>query len=343
MVEAIDLNTVEVLMDPAVGEGALLKRAARRWPTAEILAADIDEPRVAALSVACPGWTVSVCDFLQSGAPQQLARQALDARSRAVLLNPPFSVRGGTRWQAPLTGTSTVMCGRAMAFFLGAVELLGRAGQLVALLPSGVLTSERDADARRWLDDRGALEEVMRPCRRSFKGAVSDTVIVRFTPGRARRGIQTSAAAASSCMPAWTVTRGTRQMHTVDRAPGPKTVRLVHTTDLRNGRVASTTARIRPTRADRVVHGPVLLLPRVGRPDPRKVVLHSRGPVALSDCVFAVAPVNGGSCAALRDHLLENFDELRSLYGGTGAPYMRRESLQGLLAALNGDAAPGTG
>jgi hypothetical protein len=210
----------------------------------------------------------------------------------------------------------------------------------VALLPSGVLTSERDADARRWLDNRGLFEEITRPCRRSFKGTVSDTVIVRFTPGESRRSLQESSVSVSSGASAWTVTRGTRQMHTVYGASGSKTVRLVHTTDLRNGRVARTTTHIQPTRADRVVEGPVLLLPRVGRPDPNKIVLHARGHIALSDCVFAVAPVNGGSCSALRDHLLENFDQLRLLYGGTGAPYMRRASLQGLLAAIQGDGVP---
>ena len=334
MVDAIERDEVKTVIDPAAGDGALLECATRRWPEARVFASDIDRSRVRALAARVE-WEVLAGDFLQRDAAARLTRSVGSASSRSVLLNPPFSSRGATRFSAGGGAPSTVYGSRAMAFLLGSSVLVGDEGQLVALLPRSVLSSERDAAGRRWLAGRGILEEISRPSKRVFAGTVAETVVVRWTPNLDQQtGAEERVSDPSATAAGWGVVRGSRQMHTVEPMVGPGTVRLVHTTNLRKGRICGARVRIRPTLADRVVDGPAVLIPRVGRPDARKIVVHSGTRIALSDCVFALTHPDESACRALLDLLIADFDRLRACYGGTGAPYLRRATLIALLTEL---------
>jgi hypothetical protein len=334
MVEAIDCGNVETVVDPAAGDGALLECATRRWPTARIVASDIDSTRVRALEQRT-SWDVQVGDFLEHNVASSLARHVGSVPTCSVLLNPPFSSRGGTRFNASTGSSRPVSGSRAMAFLLGSTRLVGEQGQLVALVPASVLTSERDAEGRHWLAQRGSLEEISRPSIRLFAGAVATTVVIRWTP-QIDQPVDPAifSRVLSSRTFGWKVIRGSRQMHTVKAVSGLGTVRLVHTTNLIDGHLAGACIRIRPTRADRVLSGPAVLLPRVGRPDSRKIVVHPRGRVALSDCLFAVGHTDVHACYTLREILRANFERVRACYGGTGAPYMRRETLVEMLTEV---------
>lgn len=333
MVEAIDRRDIETVIDPAAGDGALLESAVRRWPEARVVASDVDRRRVRALALRA-GWEVQAGDFLQRSGAARLARRAGTARTRSVLLNPPFSSRGGTTFGPGSDQIGPVKGSRAMAFLLGSSTLVGEEGQLVALVPASVLSSARDADGCRWLENRGRLEEISRPSKRAFAGAIAETVVLRWTPrtdSEARRQPHDSL---PRCTPSWAVVRGSRQMHTVEEATGRGTVRLVHTTNLRNGRIGGERVRIYPTPADRVVSGPAILIPRVGRPDPRKLVVHAGTKVALSDCVFALVHGDESACRALHDALKADFERVRACYGGTGAPYLRATTLLDLVTRI---------
>jgi hypothetical protein len=338
MVHAVERGNVEAILDPAAGDGALLRSASERWPYARMVAAEIDSDRARALAASTKNWYVQACDFLAHEALARLTACLRNTARTSVLLNPPFSSRGGTRWTASPGGESTVRASRAMAFVLGASAFVGSEGQLVALVPASVLTSERDAHARRWLGRQGSLEEVSRPHKRTFAGTVAETVVLRWTPNVQDSVLESveDAVPVQGYRPEWDVIRGSRQMHTVDPTRGRGTVRLIHTTNLLGGRIAGPNVRIVPTHRDRLVTGPVVLLPRVGRPDCRKVVLHRGGRVALSDCVFAVTYLNESPAAELCERLILDFERLRACFGGTGAPYLRRESLQCLIAQLEG-------
>jgi hypothetical protein len=333
MVDAVEVDNVAIIVDPTAGDGALLRSAARRWPNARLLGTDIDEARVRQLrKLRCE---VEVGDFLDQRAASRLAERARRSVSTSVLLNPPFSNRGATTYLAGGGAGAEIGGSRAMAFLLGASALVGDKGQLIALLPAGVVTSERDAMGRRWLQEHGILEQVVRPSKRAFRGAVAETVVTRWTPcaGAGNLRAQDRGARLEEAE-GWIVVRGARQMHTVHADSGRGTVLLVHTTHMRQGRITARPPKIRPARRDRVVCGPAILVPRVGRPDVRKLVLHLGGPIALSDCVFAICNPDEGSCALLHETLMTGFDALSSRYGGTGAPYLRRSDLVALVADL---------
>jgi hypothetical protein len=334
MVEAIERDQMEAVLDPAAGRGSLLSCAATRWPAARILAGELDESRVMSLRASFLGWTVHRCDFLDVAQAAPLARQAKAFPETSVLLNPPFSSRGGTRWATDIAGTM-ITGSRAMAFLIRASDAVGPRGQMSAIVPAGLLTSERDAPGRDWLTRHGVLEELERLDKRTFHGAVSATAHVRWTPrstihGHDGRGCKEPVLSGPSTSRSFVV-RGTRQMHTVERKSGRGTVRLVHTTDLRDGTARPSGLCIKPNHRDRVVAGPAVLLPRVGRPDWRKVALHLRGRVALSDCVFAITCSSGEGATALQQALVDRFALIKACFGGTGAPYMRQDDLVRLL------------
>jgi hypothetical protein len=331
MVDAIEICDVAIVVDPTAGDGALLRSASRRWPNASLIGTDIDEARVSKLE---PEWDVAIGDFLDPTTASRLAERAARSTTASVLLNPPFSSRGATTYCAGVGAGAAIVGSRAMAFFLGASALVGVDGQLVALLPAGVLTSQRDFTGRQWLHEHGSLEKVARVSKRAFRGAVAETVVMRWTPrpgGHQLRAPENNDVVGEAA--GWNVVRGARQMHTVQPGSGPDTVPLVHTTDLKQGGIAQGT-NIRPSDGDRVICGPAILVPRVGRPDVRKLVLYLGGPIALSDCVFGICHPDEGSCALLHETLIADFDGLKERYGGTGAPYLRRADLVALIAEL---------
>ena len=334
MVDAFEITDAAIVIDPTAGDGALLRSAAYRWPNARLLGTDIDGTRVQQLRER--GYEVESGDFLDQHTAHRLAGRTRDAPSTSVLLNPPFSSRGATTYTAGgSTGAVAITGSRAMAFLLGASALVGERGQLVALLPAGVITSARDATGRDWLQEHGELTLVTRPSKRAFRGAVVETAVMRWTPCASRPELLTpdNREVAREDM-SWVVVRGGRQMHTVQPALGPNSVPLVHTTHLQRGQITARPTHIRPNHRERVVCGPAILIPRVGRPDVRKIVLHLGGPIALSDCLFAICHPDEDSCAWLHKTLITAFDGLRDRYGGTGAPYLRRLDLVALVAKL---------
>lgn len=330
MVAPVDIDSVATMIDPAAGEGALLRSARARWPQAHAIAADIAVERVRALAKAQPGWHVVATDFLRGSDVADALARAPRPAPRVVLLNPPFSGRGGKALTVR-TGPSQAFRGsRAMAFLVAAARLATDEGQLVAVVPAGLLTSERDEAGRSWLERHGALEELARPGTRTFRGVVATTAIVRWTSGRKSIvAVRQRPARLSSGLP---ITRGTRQMHAVAADVVARGTRLIHTTNLRHGRIVGSIAKLRPKASDRLVAAPAVLIPRVGLPDPRKIVVLATGSVILSDCVFGIGCRDTEAAHELRAWLLANFELARASYGGTAASYLTLAGLSRLLA-----------
>jgi len=109
MVDAagVCLNGGHLIADFAVGSGELLIAACERWPLASIVATDIDRVETQLLKKQNSGWQIGRCDFLnpKSKNASPILRKLVD-RINLILLNPPFSCRGGKRVVAMASGTS---------------------------------------------------------------------------------------------------------------------------------------------------------------------------------------------------------------------------------------------
>ena len=169
-----------LVADFAAGEGDLLHLAAKNWKNIRLFATDIDRRIVIRLKRSQPHWRVGCVDFLadRSRRGSRLLEQ-LRGRVDVVLLNPPFSCRGGTQFTVNFEGIQT-KCSAAMAFVVHGLSYLRTGGELRAILPASVLSSHKDMASRRALAEHITVEVVRHYGPSTFEGCHPSTVLVRF-------------------------------------------------------------------------------------------------------------------------------------------------------------------
>ena len=322
-----------VVADFAAGDGVLLRSAVERQPSLEIVGLDISRTTVRKLQAVDSSWQIGSCDFLN---PRSRASSPVLRRNRGrvstALLNPPFSCRGARREQVSL-GDRHLTCSIAMAFILTAVDYLTSDGQIIAVAPRGIEKSERDEAAWEFLHSMGTVEVMGYPDRGTFPGTDLRSLLLRFTmgPSTVRRRASRNLLATQGKRPIVSLVRGTVQMHRarITSAGMP----LVHTTDLSNGQLRP---ELRKTSVPgRSCCGPVVLVPRVGRPMLSKVVrLSLRSDMMLSDCVIALECDSEDDSVKVQRVIEERWDEFEDSYGGSCAPYISLKALQNVLDCL---------
>jgi hypothetical protein len=108
---------------------------------------------------------------------------------------------------------------------------------------------------------------------------------------------------------------------------------LVHTTELLKDRINLAARKTEPSES--AIHGPAVLLPRVGNPSEHKLKLYLKNePVVLSDCVIALRCETKGQAQNLQSILLQNWDRLHAYYVGTCAKYITVRSLHFFLSSI---------
>ena len=329
------------ILDPAAGDGALLRAARLRWPESVMVALDCDEHQVRGLRDR-DGWQCGRCDFLnpRSRRSSRVLRR-IHHQTDLILLNPPYSSRGNSRSLTALRG-HPVWSGRAMAFVLTALEAVSEGGEIVALLPSSSLTSQRDAESWEIISKFFSINVVASFPRGTFPLGTASTVAVRIakTDGGASQA-HVSPPVKRSCPPqSANLFRGVVQVHEARKRglSGTGTddgrVPFIHSTDLIRGVVS----REAWTLSVRSFHfrkfGPSVLISRVGKPLPEKIGVWPGGPAVLSDCVFAIETGDLDVTLTIRDSMVRNFDLVARSYCGSCAQYLTIASLVSLLADL---------
>jgi hypothetical protein len=120
-------------------------------------------------------------------------------------------------------------------------------------------------------------------------------------------------------LPTITLYRGKVQMHMRGGNRKRLSIPLVHSTGLRYGSVNFGQFRTMLTR--HTINGPVILLPRVGKPDKSKVVLYlGRRSFVMSDCVLAIDTC--GDLRRVHSKIVREWGSISKLYKGTGARFL---------------------
>lgn len=334
MVECIPENfTPYTIADFSAGEGSLLYEAVRRWPSAMVFANDLNKASCRMLASRNRAWSVSCSDFLKATSHTHTKFSSKKGSIDLILLNPPFSERGRRPFE--WFDRYSLKSGLATRFVHLSLNYLSSDGYMLAILPNGSLTSERDSQAWAHIQRKYSVEIVTDNHMRVFKSAAARTSIVII---RRKSSNDDSQAALSSPNGSALniVRRGRVQMHSVISASHG--FPLVHTTELTGGKAMINT-RHGLVLSTTIVRGPALLFPRVGMVTPEKVcVLDDDVTVALSDCVLAIEFQDSASLKAARDYLIRDWSSFSSIYGGTGAKYTtvkKAESyFQVLMAAL---------
>lgn len=323
-----------VVLDPAMGDGALLRSARMRFgESARIAGIDIDLAAVKRVSMREPDWTLSRADFLH--APSRSSADAWRLAKRnpsAVVLNPPFSSRGAGG--APLQfGEYEGRAGPALHFLATSLFGLRPKYGLVAILPEGALKADRYAAFWSHLRAEFQVDVLDEIHSNSFRGATVSSRVVRVASshvlGKSRpmtreRVLPSPPSIECRCVD---VVRGklpvfraiARQTESSDGVP------FVHTTSFRSGTFIPT-ARVS---SSGFTSGNLIVVARVG--GWRAPVQVNADRVVLSDCVIALRARRLNQDDALLQALDSNADGFKSTYSGTGAKYT---TIARLCAAL---------
>lgn len=334
LVSHVTTRDVRAVLDLAAGNGALLAMARRRWPQAKLIGFDKHAPSVTQLerqfgrAIAA----VRANSIARCGADALKRLEANKRRPDLVLLNPPFSIRGGSTFRVCAQSAGTLPASLAGAFFAIACQAVRVGGSVCAVMPRSFVRSEKDRALRKWLLTFGAMDvlDIVRP--RAFSGVVANTIIVRFRRLR-KGGAPTLRGVTSQISKDRSILRGNVRVAEVTASDG-LLARWIHTTHLRDGTAAHAIARV-PTRARRF-RGPCVLLPRVGNSPASKVVAYTSSlEFVASDCIIVVDCRTRSAAialaAAIRAHWINGGDtELE----GTGAKYLTLSQAQQLVGAL---------
>lgn len=317
----------KLIADFAAGDGALLRAANYRWPEASFFGSDLDPSVVSAMISLPRKGEALVCDFLNETASEQLS--AFKARCDVILLNPPFSARGNKRHHVDLEGRS-YSGSKALAFIAHALRFLRRQGELLAIIPSSCLTSERDSALLEAIEKTHRVTPIGELHRGAFDAHAVSVALIKISPrDRPLRRRSTPPLLAVVRPFQVELMRGSLPVH---RAVfGEAGVPYVHTSDLRDLDSGALRTVLRSTRA---VDGPAVLLPRVGRPDRAKLMLSPAGRLVLSDCVIALRTEPRGHERELFRLMKRNWANIEKLYGGSCAPYLTTNGLLGLMAKI---------
>ena len=305
-----------------------------------MVATDIDPQAVRNLRKVSGSWRTGVCDFLnpRSRRSSPVLRSLIE-RTNLVFLNPPFSCRGGKRVSATIGGTS-LKCSMGLAFVVNSIDYLTECGELIAVLPEGSLTSEKDATTWNLLSSLGHTQVLKTNGLRTFPRAAIRTAIIRFQKGHSCVKIEPSPilnARSDFCRdlhPPVRIIRGTIQMNEIQRGEGyTDSIAFIHSTHLQDFTVSSH-YEVRG-RLGRCAVGPMVLLPRVGQPKRSKVAQYPDSDVfMLSDCVIALMCHSPERADLLWRDLQSNWSLLEQEYVGSGARYITNRRLSDLLIRL---------
>lgn len=323
-----------LIADLAAGNGDLLIEAERMWPTASFVATDIDRCAIRRLARRRPSWSVGRCD-LRSPRSRTSCRALKNNRRSAglMLLNPPFSCRGGTSFRVQ-TADGPLRASTAMSFLLLSTPYVADDGHIAAVLPLGCMYNAKDVQAWKHLESRYRVRILENYPIGTFPNSSASTVLVHLSP---RPGGTTSSPIARQtttnpmCGLRVGIIRGSCPVHRP--RPDERKLILVHYTDIRNGLVELNGRR--GFGSFRCVNGPAVLIPRVGRITAGKIaILYAGHSVMLSDCVIALTPGSPENACILRKKIVENMSQLSAHYIGTGAPFITIDRLKAALEAM---------
>lgn len=310
--------------DFAAGRGALLQAFESSRRDCRVYASDRSAEAVRHLRTKHPGWTVGRVDFLS---PRSRAQSPVtDSRAwyDLVLLNPPFSYRGG-RFHDAMAGTERLTGSPAACFVATASNY---SDHILAVLPKSTFVSTRDQAIWSLLKRSWRIELGAELGRTTFEKRHATTVLVSLKLDPRLRPTPILGQSDTSPGIGFQLVRGCTPMHrlTADLSG----VHVAHTTGLRNHNFPRMSGAA-PS-AGRRVSGACVLLPRVGLPDPKKIIAHfAREPLLLSDCVFAIPCETIEQAELVAKNLRANWSTLKFAWAGSCAPYTTVDRLSSAI------------
>lgn len=356
----------QYVLEPAVGDGALIDPLLKRGAPPRIFAVDVDGEAAATVAAGRPLVTSIHADFLNSK-DSTLVRGGFDA----AIMNPPFQAKqwicapkilGSTKHKLPVEA----------AFLARALSFVKQGGRLVALLPASVISAPRLTWFRRAIAEKAHVRCVQELPPNTFVGVDAGFYILVLDKGaRTAQSVLRNHkvwGSDSLKLPAALVSSGGRldysfheglldlkALHsqrdldwhplkntaTVQRGDTPavgaqRKPSLLHTDGFRNGwwRVETRqSSPVEPGRAPLVISNGDLALPRIHKSWADRCGLYCGAATSFSDCIFRLRPTNGLSENELLFGLrmMLGYPFVRAiLERSTGVRYITAEELSNL-------------
>ncbi len=329
LVASVSRQRPQVVADLTAGRGHLLAEAEKRWPTAKYIATDVSQSTVRGLRRDKPRWMIGRVD-LQSRRSRASCKvlKGVKGKVSLLLLNPPFSCRGGTRVSVE-TVAGPIECSTALSFLLIAAEYLAPTGVIAIIMPAGSIHNAKDANAWRHLRSRYRIQLLSSHGKGTFPRCSASTTLLRLGP-REKQHIH-DLEASSSVSPRPLAVRLIRGCFPSTSPASYETGPIrVHSTDLKQARVQLNGRR--GYGMYRCVRGPALLLPRVGQVTEEKLaILSQKVSVMPTDCVIALKTSSVSAARQVRQRIVAAFPEFERQYVGTGAPFVTMDRLRSAL------------
>jgi predicted RNA methylase len=310
-----------VVADFAVGDGSLLKALPFR-PT-KIIGLDLDSKVITSLRKKFPEWTLSTGDFLNPKKKTQTWLKHFEKKVDVILLNPPFSCKGTSRLDIS-TKKESIKCRTAMAFIVNALKYLKPSGVLLGILPLSSFKSEADNLVLSYLKKDWSIDFGQTFDSNSFDGCSSKSIIIKIVKRKSNEQVLSSSMHKNNYNFTAEILRGTMPMY---KTLANGKYRVLHSTNLRE-EVIQKGFKYSNVKKLCVVKGELLFIPRVGEPKKNKILIANlKGIYILSDCVFAIKAENLEQLTALKNIVLNNWENFKLMYSSTCAPYISVKQL----------------
>jgi predicted RNA methylase len=329
--EHVDLLRAPIsCADSTCGAGNLLHAANDVFGRLQCIGIDRDRNAIATLRRRQPDWTLATGDLLSRQAYARTFSSLIPRKVDLLIMNPPFSQHG--KKSVEITYEDATLKGSvAMAYIMRSFELFRPKQGAVLIVPESLLYSQIDAAARDVLSKKFSLRKIADLENSTFHGARAHACVVQVD--RNKKEVSTGESNIVETSLQVQLTRGGLPVHMMK--PERRGIPYVHSTEIRKiveEHKASTLLRTANLDRGRV-KGWLLLIPRVGVPDPSLVrAVKIDNPIRLSDCVIALQCSTRSTAIQVENRIKSSWTDFRELYKGTGARYITLARLRTWLA-----------
>ena len=318
------------IADFAVGEGSLIYAALKKWPRGvSVVANDLCKTTLDLLNE--ENWYKFNMNFLDSKLVSNSGLKSFENKIDFILLNPPFSQRHvkPIAWEGI---SCEITSGLALSFIYRSLAFLKPAGYLVAVVPNGCLTSQRDRKALNYLKKNYIFKVIAQNKEASFDKVKVKTSIILIENISPQALFLDSSCEKKPLKSK--VFRGKLQMHIVSKKLDKDGFPLVHTTSLKNHKIEFLNT-LYVTCPNSIVKGPAVLFPRVGNFNQDKVcILLPDVEVVISDCIFSIDCRSVEEAQVLKEIIHLNWKNFKENYSGTGAVYATLDKVDFFISDL---------
>lgn len=319
-----------IVADFAVGEGSLLYSGEKKWKNANFIGNDLCLKTLSVLKY--NKWELYNIDFSKFEDINNSALKNYIDMIDLVLLNPPFSHRNikPLEWN---NIDSKIRSSLALVFVYNALKFLKPNGYLVAVLPNGCLTSFRDSSAINFLKEHYVFNIITENYDAIFPKVKARTSIVLIKNIKPKKIEEVKNKITPISYSSINIFRGKLQMHKVKENISSDGLPLVHTSNLRNGIIDYKNNLL--VLNNESIQGPAILIPRVGNFSEDKICfLSSKEEIIISDCLFAIRCENNSDAFKIKKLILDNWDDFKKNYSGTGALYITLKNLEEFIGRI---------